>query len=92
MFEFLTQVKPVAPDLSVAGIVVTKVDGRKNYFKQTLETLQDLPAHLFETCIHLDSSIEWSQDNSKPVGKYKASARSSKEYKALAEEVLKVCP
>ncbi len=91
MFEFLSEVKSVAPDLTVAGIVVTKVDGRKNYFKQTIETLQDLPAHLFETCIHLDSSIEWSQDNSKPVGKYRPSARSSKEYKALTEEVEKIC-
>ena len=91
MFEFLSDVKPVAPGLSVAGIAVTKVDGRKNYFKQTLETLKELPAHVFETCIHLDSSIEWSQDNSKPVGKYRPSARSSKEYRALAEEVEKVC-
>ena len=91
MFEFLSDVKPVAPGLAVAGIAVTKVDGRKNYFKQTLETLKELPAHVFETCIHLDSSIEWSQDNSKPVGKYRPSARSSKEYRALAEEVEKVC-
>lgn len=91
MFEFLSEVKPIAPDLQVAGIAVTKVDGRKNYFKQTLETLQELSARVFETYIHLDSSIEWSQDNSKPVGKYKPSARSSKEYRLLAEEVEKIC-
>ena len=91
MFEFLSELKPIAPDLQVAGIAVTKVDGHKNYFKQTLETLQELPARVFETYIHLDSSIEWSQDNSKPVGKYKPSARSSKEYRLLAEEVEKIC-
>ena len=51
MFEFLSEVKPIAPDLQVAGIAVTKVDGRKNYFKQTLETLQELPARVFETHI-----------------------------------------
>ena len=33
MFEFLGEVKQIAPDLEVAGIVVTKVDTRKNYFK-----------------------------------------------------------
>lgn len=91
MFEFLSDVREVAPDLKVAGIAVTKVDGRKNYFKQTIETLKQLPAKVFENCIHLDSSIEWAQDNSKPVGKYRKSSRSSKEYMALSEEVSEIC-
>lgn len=91
MFEFLSDVREVAPDLKVAGIAVTKVDGRKNYFKQTIETLKELPAKVFDTCIHLDSSIEWAQDNSKPVGKFKRSSRSSKEYQTLTEEVVSVC-
>lgn len=91
LFEFLSEAKGVAPELKVAGIAVTKVDGRKNYFKQTMETLRELPAHLFETCIHLDSSIEWAQDNSKPVGKYRRSSRSSKEYQMLTEEIKAVC-
>lgn len=91
LFEFLSEAKNVAPELKIGGIAVTKVDGRKNYFKQTMETLKELPAHLFETCIHLDSNIEWAQDNSKPVGKYRRSSRSSKEYQMLTEEVIKVC-
>lgn len=91
MFEFLGEVKDIAPGLKVAGVAVTKVDGRKNYFKQTMETLKGLDTHIFENCIHLDSSVEWAQDNSKPVGSYKKSARSSKEYQLLAEEVLKIC-
>ncbi|PWM49802.1 MAG: ParA family protein, partial [Bacillota bacterium] len=45
LFEFLSEAKGVAPELKVAGIAVTKVDGRKNYFKQTMETLRELPAH-----------------------------------------------
>ena len=53
--------------------------------------MKELPAHVFETQIHLDSSIEWAQDNSKPVGKYKRSSRSSKEYYELAKEVMEVC-
>ena len=91
LFEFLSEAKNIAPDVKIGGIAVTKVDGRKNYFKQTMETLQELPAHVFETCIHLDSSIEWAQDNSKPVGKYKRSSRSSKEYEKLTEEVVQIC-
>lgn len=91
LFEFLSEAKGVSPDLKIAGIAVTKVDGRKNYFKQTMETLKELPAHVFGTQIHLDSNIEWAQDNSKPVGKYKRSSRSSKEYYELTKEVMEVC-
>ena len=42
MFEFLNEVKQISPELEVAGIAVTKVDTRKNYFKQTMETLHEL--------------------------------------------------
>lgn len=89
MFDFLNEVKQIAPDLEVAGIVVTKVDTRKNYFKQTLETLQEMEGiHLFESFIRVDSSIEWAQDSSAPVVEFKKSSRSAKEYTELAEEVM----
>lgn len=91
MFEFLNEMREVAPDLKVAGIAVTKVDVRKNYYKQTMETLKQLPARVFENFIRLDSTIEWAQDNSKPVGKYRRSSRGSKEYLALTEEIMEVC-
>ena len=80
MFDFLNEVKQITPELSVAGIVVTKVDTRKNYFKQTMEILHDLEGiHVFDSIIRVDSSIEWSQDNSAPVVDYKKSSRSAKE-------------
>ena len=89
MFEFLGEVKQIAPDLEVAGIVVTKVDTRKNYFKQTMETLHQLDnIHVFDNLIRVDSTIEWSQDNSIPVVEYKKSSRSAKEYTELAREVM----
>ena len=69
---------------------MTKVDTRKNYFKQTIETLRELEdIHLFETYVRVDSSVEWAQDNSIPVVEYKKSSRSAKEYTELAEEVMK---
>ena len=90
MFDFLNEVKQITPELYVAGIVVTKVDTRKNYFKQTMEILHDLEGiHVFESIIRVDSSIEWSQDNSAPVVEYKKSSRSAKEYIQLAEEVMR---
>ena len=91
MFDFLNEVKQISTDLKLMGIVVTKVDTRKNYFKQTLVTLKEMEdIHLFESYIRVDSSIEWSQDNSAPVVAYKKSSRSAKEYTALAEEVLEI--
>lgn len=89
MFEFLNTVREMSPELSLLGIAVTKVDERKNYVKQTLETLRntDEEIHVFSSCIRVDSTVEWSQDNSKPVGAYKKSSRSAKEYMELTKEV-----
>lgn len=88
MFEFLDSVEEIAPDLKLGGIVITKVDTRKNYFKQTLETLKELDdVKVFDTYIRVDSGIEWSQDNNAPVIAYKKSSRSAKEYMELTREI-----
>ena len=90
MFEFLEVVRPIAPELRMTGLVVTKVDARKNYFKQTLETLKELEnVHVFDTYIRVDSTVEWSQDNNMPIMAYKKSSRSAKEYGALTEAIEK---
>lgn len=89
MFSFLEEVKPIAENLKLLGIAVTKVDGRKSYYKQTMETLSSLEnVPLFETAIHLDSAVEWSQENSKPLGAYKKTSRASVEYLSLTNEIL----
>ena len=89
MFEFFATVQQINPDISLLGVAITKVDSRKNYFKQTRETLQNTEGvHLFENYIRTDSSIEWAQDACLPVAVYKPSTRSAKEYKALTEEVV----
>ena len=88
MFEFLDDVKEIAPDLKLGGIVITKVDTRKNYFRQTLDTLKELDdVKVFDTYIRVDSGIEWAQDNNAPVIAYKKGSRSAKEYMALAQEI-----
>ena len=88
MFEFLENVKKVAPGLELLGVVITKMDARKNYGKQTLEVLKEFhEVTVFETVIRVDSEIEWAQDHSKPVMVYKKSARSAGEYLELAKEV-----
>lgn len=88
MFEFFETVRQISPEISLLGIAITKVDERKNYFRQTVETLREMQqVHLFEAFIHVDSSIEWAQDESKPVGVFRRSSRSAGEYIALAKEV-----
>ena len=89
MFDFLDEIKEIAPELQVLGIVITKADTRKAYFKQTLETLKDMDGiRLLDSVIRVDSSIEWAQDASAPVVEFKKSSRSAKEYTELAEEVM----
>ena len=65
------------------------MDTRKNYFKQTVDALQNTEGvHMFQNYIRTDSSIEWAQDASLPVAVFKPSARSAKEYNALTQEVV----
>lgn len=88
MFEFLQDVFGMNEKLELLGIAVTKVDGRKNYYKQTVEALkQTEDVHVFDQVIRIDSEIEWAQDDSKPVAVHKKSARSAREYMELAKEI-----
>ena len=71
------------------NIAITKASERKNYFKQTVETLSSLDnVRLLESIIRIDSTVEWSQDNSKPVMAYKKNSRAAGEYMKLAQEVM----
>ncbi|MBR2904026.1 MAG: ParA family protein [Clostridia bacterium] len=89
IFDFVGHVKNIAPRLEILGIAITKADERKNYLKQTIETLQETEGvHLFGTYIRVDSAVEWAQDNSQPVVAYKKTSRSATEYTALAKEIM----
>ncbi len=89
MFEFIGKVKEISPKLEVMGIMVTKADERKTYFKETLKTLKESEdIRVFESYVKVDSAIEWSQDNSKPVVAFKKYSRSALEYKKLAKEII----
>lgn len=89
LFEFMEDVRQMNEALRVGGIVLTKVDVRKSYFRQTMEALKEMdPLHVFATPIRVDSAIEWSQDNHRPVGAFKSTSRSAGEYEALTKEIL----
>lgn len=89
MFDFISQVKQISPELEVLGIAVTKADERKKYFKQTIETLGEMEGvRLFENHVRVDSAIEWSQDVSTPIVAFKKTSRSAIEYTNLAKEII----
>lgn len=89
MFEFLGEVRQIAPDLETGGVVITKVDTRKSYFRQTLDSLKELNGvKVFDTYIRVDSSVEWSQDNHVPIMAYKKNSRSASEYLELTREIV----
>lgn len=91
MFEFLNEVRQIQPDLSLMGIMMTKVNLRKNYYKQTRESLEDMEGvYVFKTPIRIDSEIEWAQEHSMPVLAYKKSARSGQEFLELTREILEI--
>lgn len=88
MFEFVRDVQDISQGLELMGVAITKVDTRKNYFRQTMDNLKELEdVYVFKNYIRVDSSIEWSQDNCKPVLVYKKSSRSAEEYMNMAKEV-----
>ncbi len=89
MFNFYAQAKKLAQNLDLLGVVITKADERKNYFKETTRTLSELEnVEVFKSFIRVDSAVEWAQDNSMPVIAYKKNSRSAKEYLELAKEIM----
>ena len=87
MFEFIAQIREIAPSLTVMGIAVTKVSERKNYFKQTIETLKQSETYVFDSYVRIDVNIEKAQDECKPVIAYSPKCRSAGEFTAMAKEV-----
>ena len=68
MFEFLEEVREMTPQLKLLGVAITKVDTRKNYFRQTLDTLHEMSeVPVFDSYIRVDSTGECAQDASQPV-------------------------
>ena len=89
MFDFLSGIREMT-ETEVLGVLITKVDERKNYFRQTRDIIKSYEnIRLFDTVIHVDSAVEWAQDHSKPVAAYKKSSRCVREFDALGEEVQK---
>lgn len=91
MFDFIDEAKRINSGLMLLGIAITKVDSRKNYYKQTALTLNEAEVPVFDSIVRIDSEVEWAQDNSKPIMVHKKNARSAVEYLELSKEVISKC-
>lgn len=92
MFEFVDDVKKINKKLDLLGVLITKVDARKNYYKQSIDNLREAEGvDVFDTIIRVDAEVEWAQDNSKPIAVHKKSSRAAAEYLETAKEIIKKC-
>lgn len=91
MFEFIGEIRTIAPELEILGITVTKVSERKNYFKQTMQTLAGSGNYVFKNYVRVDVNIEKAQDECQPVIAFKPGSRSALEFTALAKEIDERC-
>ncbi len=92
LLDFIENSGTASARPELLGVLVTKVDERKNYYRQTMETLKGLETlPVFRTVIHVDSAVEWAQDNSTTVVSYRRSSRSAREYLDFAKEVEEKC-
>lgn len=81
--------KNVNSQLSVLGILLTKVDARTNLEKFFRENLSDIPWPVFNTKVSQNVDINRSQLENQPVLKYNKQAKSAKEYLQFAKEIMK---
>lgn len=75
--------------LKVKGVLLTRVDTRSNLSYQFQEQLKDIFGDkLFETMIHQSISVVKSQIEKKPLLYFERWGKSSREYVALAKEMI----
>lgn len=79
------------PDLKILGIVINQFDGRNLVLEKEMEeALRETYGTLvFKSKINKRVKVEESPAFQKPITDYDPKGRSSKEFKALAEEMLK---
>ncbi len=78
------------PSLKVLGYFGTHYDRRTKVAKEVyVQIVKQLKSKVFKTIISVNSKLIEAYGARQPILKYAPSARGSKEYRALAEEILK---
>lgn len=77
------------PDLQVTGIIACMYDGRTRLAREVkANILEYFPDKLFEAMIHKNVKLAEAPSHGKPIIAYDSKSRGSRDYKALAREVI----
>lgn len=89
--KFIAQVQSINNNLSLGGVLRTKVDKRENITKESDELLKDVFGDkILNSYISIDTNIKKAQWNSVPLIAFNHNSRAAKQYKELAKEVIKI--
>ncbi|SHJ41633.1 ParA family protein [Lutispora thermophila] len=81
--------RKINQQLSITGILLTKVDGRTNLSKEIHSSLADIFGDkLFKNVVHINVKIAEAQKEQKPVFYYDKDCRGTIEYKLITEEIV----
>jgi chromosome partitioning protein len=92
ILNYIDEVKnTVNPDLHITGIVLNKVDERKNITKDIRQIIKSLFGDLvLKSQIGTDTLVEQSQFAGVPLPMFAPNARATKQYEDLAKEVIRI--
>lgn len=80
------------PNLTVRGLVITMVDSRTNYSKETAEILKEsygnIGVHVFSTCIPRSVRAEEYMGSGKSILAYDPKGKVAEAYRKLTDELL----
>lgn len=77
------------PKLEIMGVLITMFNARKNLAKDIRNTLIEVFGDkVFNTAIRIDSKIEYSQDNQRPIIHYYEKCHAYEDYTKFGREVL----
>jgi chromosome partitioning protein len=78
------------PHLEILGILPTLFDHRTRMNRAMLQTIREyFKGKVFETVIHLSTSLTESPMMGQPVVRFAPQSRGAKDYQALADELLR---
>lgn len=94
LWEFLHNVKTYCnPDISVAGIVIVKYNGRTKLTKrlepQLMEVAEQVGTKVFRSRIHVSQAIQNAQDE-QDTSVYSKSSKAAVDYRELTAELLEM--
>lgn len=91
ILKFYQQTQRVNKKLRIAGIAMQKVDVRENITKDAIRVVRSMFGDIiFDTMIHVDTTIKKSQWDEVPILYHSPSSRIAKQFLNLAQEVLEI--